>query len=83
MEVIKSKSGVSLGMLVSKSRLLSGVIKNIHPNHIRVINNDHVIVKTVEGDKIAYPGDWIVKVDDNSFMVFKDATFKLLFNKFK
>ena len=82
MDVIKPKSGVSLGMLVSKSRLLSGAIKNIHNNLIRVINSDHAIVKTVEGERIAYPGDWIVKLDDDTLMVFKDVTFKLLYTKF-
>lgn len=82
MEVIRPKSGVSLGMLITKSRLLSGAVKNINDNHIRVVNLDHAVVHTVEGDKIAYPGDWIVKFDDGNFMVFKDATFKLLYSKF-
>jgi hypothetical protein len=82
MNVLKSKRGVVLGMLVTKSRLLTGAINNIDPHYVKVPNTEYALVKTIEGEKKAYNGDWILKVDDNSFLVLRDSVIKLLYDKF-
>lgn len=81
MDVIKQKSGIALGRLITKLRIANGVINAIDPDRIKTNNSESVMVKTIEGEIIAYPGDWIVKINDDKLIVFKEATFKLLYSK--
>jgi hypothetical protein len=82
MDVCKPKSGVVLATLVTKLRIMDGAIASIDSRYITVDSTESVTVKSVEGVKKAWAGDWIVKLNDTSYLVLKDAIFKLLYNKF-
>lgn len=81
MDVYRLQASTVRAVLVTKERLIYGGISGINPTYIKVPKSTEAIVKTVEGDKIAYPGDWIVQIGVNSFMVFKHHVFKQLFSK--
>lgn len=82
MDVCKPKSGVVLAMMVTESRIMSGAVSKIAPVYIRANSREYVTVKSVDGERIAKCGDWIVKLDDTSLLVLSNKAFKLMYDKF-